>query len=286
MKISIFKKYLLLAFLFNTFSLEAKDANSKVNIEPMTRSNIWQMVSVRLNNQKYPLWGVDNCSPKVNGKCKQKHSHSGSLGNYVISDLDGMKQGPMIFSSESACNIAGNKMRDFNRSIPVKRHVNHSHPIKGSSGPSSHQHNSLSGLQRVDIKFICFESSTIDFPLEDVSKATYMNSAILRTGKYPYSWDSDDCTPKKENGTCRTSHSHTSGFSSYNSNEIEPLYLVKFSSRDQCVTAGDKIKSFMRNIKLNGTHQHSHGQDSSHNHTINSKWDLNLKYSCINAKGY
>ena len=113
-----------------------------------------------------------------------------------------------------------------------------------------------------------------------------MNSAVLVTSKFPYSWGSDDCTPKKEDGTCLTSHSHTSGFHRWYWNHIQPLYLVKFSSNEQCVTAGDDIKNFVRNIKLNGTNQHSHGQDSTHNHKVNNKWLVDFKYTCINAKGY
>ena len=68
----------------------------------MARSNIWQMLKIVLTYSKYPLWGDDNCTPKINDKCKKTHRHSGSTGNFAISSLQGLEEGPILYDSQLA----------------------------------------------------------------------------------------------------------------------------------------------------------------------------------------
>ena len=56
----------LLASLFS-FGGELKanqDSGSQDGIQPMARSDQWQMLRFIFSYQKYPLWGEDNCTRK------------------------------------------------------------------------------------------------------------------------------------------------------------------------------------------------------------------------------
>mgnify|MGYP001502716562 CR=1 FL=1 len=78
----------------------------------------------------------------------------------------------------------------------------------------------------------------------------------------------------------------TNGYTFYDFNEVESLYMSKFNSKGQCTAAGENIKNFMRNSKFNGSMQHSHDQNNLHNHKVNKMYALDLDYTCIKAKGF
>ena len=62
------KVFLFFALTFNISRLEANNLSSQGDIQPMARSNQWQMLRFVFNYRKYPLWGADNCTLKINDK--------------------------------------------------------------------------------------------------------------------------------------------------------------------------------------------------------------------------
>ena len=65
------KVFLFFALTFNISRLEANNLSSQDDIQPMARSDHWQMLRFVFNYRKYPLWGVDYCTSKMNDKCKK-----------------------------------------------------------------------------------------------------------------------------------------------------------------------------------------------------------------------
>ena len=282
----------LLASLFS-FGGELKanqDSGSQDGIQPMARSDQWQMLRFIFSYQKYPLWGEDNCTRKKNNKCLKNHSHTGSTGKYAIKDYDGVDQGPMIFDSSSACINAANNLKIFYGTIPERHSFSHRHEVKGQ-GSTWHSHNA-NQLHKIDFKYFCFQSSTIDFDLTELKDVWYMKSIFTEKSKYPRNWGNTDCSPKNKDGNCKNDHSHnTSNVSTYSYSDLrEGLYFGRFDTYDKCVLAASQINSFLRNLSLTGSLQHSHSSGANdlltHNHAIDNRYILGLKYKCINAKGY
>ena len=294
------KKLLLAPFLLASmfsFGGELKanqDSSSQVDIQPMARSSDhWQMLRFLFRYRKYPLWGEDNCSPKKNDKCIKNHSHIGSTGKFAISSFRGLGQGPMIFDSSSACINEANSLKSFYSSIPQTNSIYHSHDVKGEGDQYSHRHHS-DKLVKHDFKYYCFQSSSIDFDATELKDVWYMKAITLEKTRYPIGWGETDCKPKKKNGNCRNNHSHnTSRFytDSESSNLYRGLYFTRFDSYNKCELTGSQINSFLsNNLSLTGSLQHTHssgGNDNlTHNHPIDNRYKLGMRYRCIKAKGY
>ena len=283
------KVFLFFALTFNISRLEANNLSSQVDIQPMARSNHWQMLRFVFNYRKDPLWGADNCTSKINDKCKKNHSHTGSTGRFSVSNFRGPDSGPMLFDSRSACIKVANDLQSFYRQTPESHIVYHSHEVKGEGLQFYHRHTS-NKLRKLDFKYFCYQSSSIDFDATELDDVWYMKSFFTEKSKYPYGWGETDCRPKKGNGNCKTNHSHSKKIYPYTDFYSHGLYFGSFDSYSQCDSAGSKINSFLRNLSINGSMQHSHSSggndDKAHRHTINDRYRLGLKYSCINAKGY
>ena len=120
----------------------------------------------------------------------------------------------------------------------------------------------------------------------------YLKSIFIEKSKYPAGWGDSDCKPKQKNGNCKSNHSHnTSRVNTYiDANLYQGLYFRRFDSHGKCMLAGSQINSFLRNLTLTGSEQHRHssgGNDHlTHNHPVNNRYNLSLKYKCIKAKGY
>ncbi len=291
MKITITAKVcLFFALAFNISKLEANNSSSQDGIQPMARSDQWQMLRFIFRNQKYPLWGEDNCTRKKNNKCLKNHSHTGTTGKFAIRNYDGADQGPMIFDSSSACINAANNLKTFYGTIPETHSFNHTHEVKGE-GETWHSHNA-NQLQKIDFKYFCFQSSSIDFDLTELKDVWYMKSIFTEKSRFPMDWGNSDCRPKKKDGNCKNDHSHkTNNRYIYLDSELyDGLYFGRFDTYDKCVLAGSQINSFLRNLSLTGTLQHRHSSGANdlwtHNHPIENRYILGLKYKCINAKGY
>ena len=290
MKISITAKFcLFFSLAFNIARLEANNSSSQVGIQPMNRSNQWQMLRFVFNYRKYPLWGADNCTSKINDKCRKNHSHTGSTGNFSVSNFSGPDSGPMLFDSQSACIKVANDLKSFYRETPETHYFYHTHEVRGEGLQFQHRHISNT-LRKLDFKYFCYQSSSIDFDATELDDVWYLKSIITEKSKWPDEWGETDCRPKKGNGNCKNDHSHrnkTYAFSDYYSHG---LYFGSFDSYAQCDLAGSNINSFLRNLSINGSMQHSHSSgnnnDLAHNHPINDRYKLGLNYSCINAKGY
>ena len=99
---------------------------------------------------------------------------------------------------------------------------------------------------------------------------------------------------RKKNGNCRNNHSHnTSRFytDSDSSNLYQGLYFTRFDLYNKCELTGSQINSFLsNNLSLTGSLQHTHssgGNDNlTHNHPIDNRYKLGMRYRCIKAKGY
>ena len=133
-------------------------------------------------------------------------------------------------------------------------------------------------------------TSSIDFDATELNDVWYMKSFITENSKYPYQWGETDCRPKNIKGNCKNYHSHSKKIFPITDFYSHGLYFGSFDSYSQCNLAGSQINSFLRNLSINGSMQHSHSSggndDKAHRHTINDRYRLGLKYSCINAKGY
>lgn len=292
MKISKTAKFcLFFALSFNIARLEANNSISQVGIQPMARSNQWQMLRFVFKYKKRPLWGSDNCTPKNdNNKCRKTHSHTGSTGSFAVSNFNGPDQGPLIFDSQSACVVAANDLKSFYGKIPETHFVYHTHEVKGQGPEYNHRHQS-NELTRFDFKYFCFQSSSIDYDAKEIGDVWYLKSIFTEKSKYPEGWGDTDCRPKKENGNCKNDHSHNkTRTNSYLDAYVSGLYFGRFESYAQCDLAGSQINSFLRNLSITGSMQHSHSSGKknnlAHNHTINNRYQLGLRYNCINAKGH
>ena len=292
MKISTTAKvFLFFALTFNISRLEANNLSSQGDIQPMARSDHWQMLRFVFRYQKYPLWGEDNCTPKKNDKCKKIHSHTGSTGRFAITNYDGTDQGPMLFDSRSACVNVADNLKTFYRTTPQTYHLYHSHEVNGEGGEYSHSHLS-DKLQKFDFKYFCFQSSSMDFDATGLNDVWYMKSIFTKRSKFPWGWGNTDCKPKKKNGNCKNDHSHNTGrtYTDLDANLYQGLYFGRFDSKNKCELAGSQINSFLRNLSLTGSLQHTHSSGNNdnlrHNHAIENRYSLGLKYKCINAKGY
>ena len=290
------KRLLLAPFLIaNLFSfcgeLKAnQDSSSQDGIQPMARSDQWQMLRFVFKYKKNPLWGEDNCTRKKNNKCLKNHSHTGTTGKYAIRNYDGVDQGPMIFDSSSACINAANNLKIFYGTAPETHSLSHRHEVKGQ-GSTWHSHNA-NQLQKFDFKYFCFQSSSVDFDATELKDTWYMKSIIMDKSRYPSRWGNSDCKPKHKNGNCKNNHSHnTSSTTTYlDANLYQGLYFGRFDSYAKCILAGSQINSFLSNISVTGSHHHAHssgGKDNlGHKHSIDNWLKLGLKYRCIKAKGY
>ena len=291
MKISTTAKVcLFLGLAFNISRIEANNSSSQDDIQPMVRSDQWQMLRFVFKYEKFPLWGEDNCTPKKNDKCIKNHRHTGSTGKYAIKNYDGEDQGPMIFDSSSACINAANNLKTFYGTIPETHNLSHSHEVKGQ-GETWHSH-IANKLRKMDFKYFCFQSSSIDFDATELGDVWYMKSIFTEKSKSPRGWGDTDCRPKNKDGNCKNNHSHnTSNTSIYlDANFYQGLYFGRFDSYGKCELAGSQINSFLRNLTLTGSLQHRHSSGGNdlltHNHPIDNRYNLGLKYKCINAKGY
>ena len=284
----------LIASLFS-FCGELKanqDSISQVDKQPMARSSDhWQMLRFVFRYRKYPLWGEDNCTPKKNDKCKKNHSHIGSTGKFAISSFRGIDQGPMIFDSSSACINEADSLKTFYSSVPDTTNLYHSHEVKGEGGQYSHVHRS-NNLMKHDFKYYCLQSSSIDFDLTELKDVWYLESILTENTKYTLGWGETDCKPKNKNGNCKNNHSHNSGrtYTEQESDGYQGLYFTRFDSYNKCELAGSNINSFLRNLSLTGSLRHSHSSggndDLTHNHPIDNRYRIGLKYKCVKAKGY
>lgn len=291
------KRLLLAPFLIaNLFSfcgeLKAnQDSSSQDGIQPMARSDQWQMLRFVFKYKKNPLWGEDNCTPKNKKKCLKNHRHTGSTGKYAIDYYSGTDQGPMVFDSSSACTNAANNLKNFYGTIPETYNFNHHHEVKGEGGEHYHTHRA-NQLQKFDFKYFCFQSSSVDFDATELKDTWYMKSIIMDKSRYPSRWGNSDCKPKHKNGNCKNNHSHnTSSTTTYlDANLYQGLYFGRFDSYAKCILAGSQINSFLRNLSLTGSLQHNHSSGSkdnfAHNHPIENRHNLSLRYNCIKAKGY
>ena len=189
MKISITAKaFLFFALTFNIARLEANNPGSKNDIQPMARSDQWQMLRFVFKYKKNPLWGDDNCTPKnKNNKCLQNHRHTGPTGKYAINYYSGTDQGPMVFDSSSACINAANNLKTFYRTIPETYNFNHSHQVRVHGNILSHNH-AANQLQKIDFKYLCFRSSSIDFDATELKDVWYLKSIFIEKSKYPTGW--------------------------------------------------------------------------------------------------
>ena len=290
MKIKIIIKFcLFFSLASNIDKLEANNTSTPVDINPMARSSTWQMLRFQLFYRKYPLWGDDNCTPKTNDGCRKNHSHSGSKGKFGANHFEGLDQGPMLFDSKTACEREANGLRSLYREVPDLNIVTHDHKIKGIEGNYSHNHSS-DQLTKIDFIHFCFQSSTVDFSSTGLQDVWYLKAIITNKRRWPSGWDPSNCRPVKENGNCKSNHIHTSGYTNYlitNTNETSNMAM--FDSKGQCELAGNQINSFLRNVSINGSYQHSHvsgNQNTSHNHVIDNMQNLTYRYRCVKAKAY
>ncbi len=279
-------------FLFGGELKANQDSSSQDGIQPMARSDHWQMLRFVFRYRKSPLWGEDNCTPKKNDKCIKNHRHIGSTGKFAISSFRGTDQGPMIFDSKSACINEAHSLKTFYSSVPDTSYLYHSHEVKGEGDQYSHEHRS-NNLMKYDFKYYCFQSSSNDFDATELKDVWYIKSIFIEKTKYPIGWGETDCKPKKKNGNCTNNHSHNTSRSYTNlesSNFMQGLHFARFDSYNKCVLAGSQINSFLRNLSLTGSLQHSHSSGANdlltHNHAIDNRYILGMKYKCINAKGY
>jgi len=281
----------LLASLFS-FGGELKanqDSSSQDGIQPMARSDHWQMLRFVFRYRKSPLWGEDNCTPKKNDKCIKNHSHIGSTGKFAISSFRGMDQGPMIFDSRSACINEAHRLKTFFSSIPETNSLYHSHEVRGEGAQYSHQHRS-NKLIKYDFKYYCFQSSSIDFDATNLKDVWYLKSFHTVNTKYPLGWGETDCKPKKKNGNCANNHSHNTSrtYTDLESNYNGGLYFTRFDSYNKCELTGSQINSFLSNLSLTGSLQHSHSSGGNnkltHKHPIDNRYKLGMRYRCIKAK--
>ena len=291
------RKLLLAPFLLSSlfsFGGELKanqDSSSQDGIQPMARSDHWQMLRFVFRYRKSPLWGEDDCTPKKRDKCIKNHFHEGSTGKFAINSFKGTDQGPMIFDSSSACINEAQSLKTFYGTIPATHNENHTHAVKGEGDEYWHSH-IANQLQKFDFKYFCFQSSSIDFDTTELKDVWYLKSIFTEKSKYPRDWGNTDCRPKNKNGNCKNNHSHdtSSTFTYLDANLNRGLYFTRFDSYNKCVLTGSNINSFLSNLSLTGSLQHAHssgGIDNlTHKHSINNRYKLGLKYRCIKAKGY
>ena len=290
MKIKIIIKFFLFfSIASNIAKLEANNKTQPVDINPMARSNTWQMLRFQLGYRRYPLWGEDNCTPKKNDKCIKNHRHSGSKGKFGANHFEGLDQGPMLFDSKTACEREANGLRSLYKEVPDINVYSHDYEMNGLEGNVTHHHDSFQ-LTKIDFIHFCFQSSTVDFNSKGLQDVWYLKAIITNKTRWPSGWDPGDCRPVKENGNCKSNHIHTSGYRNYlitNTNETSNMAM--FDSKGQCELAGNQINSFLRNVSINGSYQHSHvsgNQSTSHNHVIDNMQNLTYRYRCVKAKAY
>ena len=294
MKKLLFAPFLLASLFSFGGGLKANPVDSNLNPTPLSTEEVWQMIKVSMDLERRPLgWGDNDCSPKIIGACRPVHRHtSTNTSKFAIDGYRGVRgEDPMLFTTQSSCRSSAMALKSFYQSNLLSQTIRHYHNVRVNAGVngSRHDHNMI-GAKKIDFKYICIRSTSEEIRSSNASSLPdrwYLKLIDVYRYKYPVNWSSNNCSPKKANGSCKRAHSHPNNFNKWTSgNGIDMLYFSTFSSRRQCQETATKLQNFVRNLNLDGFYEHDHGNSNFyHTHVINQKYEPTLKHICLKAKG-